>query len=62
MIKAALRPEQTEREIAYELENLIRGFGGAGCAFPIYRGGGRTCGPAACRPDGPDVSGAATCC
>ena len=34
VIRAALRPEQTEREIAYEMEHLIRSFGGAGCAFP----------------------------
>ncbi len=34
VIRAALRPEQTEREIAYEMEHLIRAFGGAGCAFP----------------------------
>jgi Xaa-Pro aminopeptidase len=34
VIRAALRPEQTEREIAYELEHQIRRFGGAGCGFP----------------------------
>ena len=34
MIRAALRPEQTEREIADELEHQIRRFGGAGCSFP----------------------------
>jgi Xaa-Pro aminopeptidase len=34
VIRAALRPEQTEREIAFELENQIRRFGGAGCGFP----------------------------
>jgi Xaa-Pro aminopeptidase len=34
VIRAALRPEQTEREIAFALEHQIRLFGGAGCAFP----------------------------
>ena len=34
VIRAALRPEQTEREIAFELEHQIRRFGGAGCGFP----------------------------
>ncbi len=34
VIRAALRPDQTELEIAYELERLIRSFGGAGCGFP----------------------------
>lgn len=34
VIRAALRPEQTEREIAFELEHQIRRFGGAGCSFP----------------------------
>jgi Xaa-Pro aminopeptidase len=34
VIRAALRPEQTEREIAFELEHQIRRFGGAGCCFP----------------------------
>ena len=34
VIRAALRPDQTEREIAFELEHQIRRFGGAGCGFP----------------------------
>ncbi len=34
VIRAGLRPEQTEREIAFELEHQIRRFGGAGCGFP----------------------------
>ena len=34
VIRAALRPEQTEREIAFSLEHQIRLSGGAGCAFP----------------------------
>ena len=34
VIRAALRPDQTELQIAHEIEHLIRGFGGAGCAFP----------------------------
>ncbi len=52
VIKAALRPEQTEREIAYELENVIRGFGGAGCAFPsIVAAGARAALPHAVPTD-----------
>ena len=34
MVRAGLRPDQTEREIAYELEYQIRRLGGSGCAFP----------------------------
>ena len=34
MLRAGLRPDQTEREIAYELEYQIRRMGGSGCAFP----------------------------
>ncbi len=34
VVRAALQPGQTEREIAFELEHQIRRFGGAGCAFP----------------------------
>jgi Xaa-Pro aminopeptidase len=34
VIRAALQPEQTEREIAFALENQMRRFGAAGCAFP----------------------------
>jgi len=34
VIRAALRPEQTERQIAHDLEHLIRVLGGAGCSFP----------------------------
>ncbi len=34
VIRAALQPDQTEQQIAYEIEHLIRQFGGTGCAFP----------------------------
>jgi Xaa-Pro aminopeptidase len=34
VIRAALRPEQTERELSFELENQIRRFGGKGVGFP----------------------------
>ncbi len=34
VVRAALQPTQTEREVAFELEHQIRRFGGAGCAFP----------------------------
>jgi Xaa-Pro aminopeptidase len=34
VIRASLLPDQTERQIAFELERLIRVFGGNGCAFP----------------------------
>ena len=33
VVKAGLRPEQTEREVAFELEHQIRLFGGQGCSF-----------------------------
>ncbi len=34
VVRAALRPEQTEKSIASELEYQIRQFGGRGCSFP----------------------------
>ncbi len=34
VIRASLRPEQTEREIAANIEHQIRQFGGEGCSFP----------------------------
>ncbi len=34
MLRAGLRPDQTERQIACELEYQIRRLGGSGCAFP----------------------------
>lgn len=34
VIRASLRPEQTEKEVAYAIENQIRLFGGNGCSFP----------------------------
>jgi Xaa-Pro aminopeptidase len=34
MLRASLRPERTEKEVADELENNIRLFGGKGCSFP----------------------------
>jgi Xaa-Pro aminopeptidase len=34
VVRAGLRPEQTEKSIAAELEYQIRRFGGRGCSFP----------------------------
>ncbi|REK05432.1 MAG: aminopeptidase P family protein [Planctomycetota bacterium] len=34
VLKASLREERTEKEVADELENNIRLFGGKGCSFP----------------------------
>ena len=34
VVRASLRPERTEKEVAYEIENQIRLFGGTGCSFP----------------------------
>ncbi len=34
VVRASLQGDQTERQIAFELENQIRRFGGAGNAFP----------------------------
>jgi Xaa-Pro aminopeptidase len=34
VIRASLRPEQTELQVANELEYQIRSFGGAACSFP----------------------------
>ncbi len=51
VIRAALRPEQTEREIAFELEHQIRRFGGAGCGFPPIVAVGARARTAARRPD-----------
>ncbi len=42
VVKASLRPERTEKEIAYDLEHQIRLFGGTGCSFtPIVGVGPR---------------------
>ncbi len=42
VVRAWMRPEQTEKEIAYELENQIRRFGGSRCSFtPIVGVGPR---------------------
>jgi Xaa-Pro aminopeptidase len=42
VVRASLRPEQTEKEIAAELENQIRRFGGSRCSFtPIVGVGPR---------------------
>lgn len=42
VVRAALRPEQTEKQIAHELENQIRRFGGDRCSFtPIVGVGSR---------------------
>ncbi len=34
VLRAALRPEQAERQVAFDLEHQIRLFGGSGCSFP----------------------------
>ncbi|MFP6678431.1 MAG: M24 family metallopeptidase, partial [Pirellulaceae bacterium] len=42
VIRASLRPDQTEREIAFALEHQIRLLGGDGCSFePIVAAGHR---------------------
>jgi Xaa-Pro aminopeptidase len=42
VIKASLRPEQTEKQIAADIEHQIRMFGGTGCSFtPIVGVGPR---------------------
>lgn len=42
VVRASLRPEQTERAVAYELESQIRQFGGTECSFrPIVAVGSR---------------------
>ena len=42
VIRASLRPARTEQEIAHDLENQIRLFGGSGCSFaPIVAVGAR---------------------
>jgi Xaa-Pro aminopeptidase len=42
VIRASLRPDQTERQIAFDLEHQIRMFGGDGCSFsPIVAAGHR---------------------
>lgn len=42
VVRASITPEQTEKEIAYELENQIRRFGGSRCSFtPIVGVGPR---------------------
>ncbi len=33
-LRATLRPDQTERDVAYELEHAMRKIGAAGVAFP----------------------------
>ncbi|MEX0676296.1 MAG: Xaa-Pro peptidase family protein [Pirellulales bacterium] len=52
ILRASLRPERTEKEVADELENNIRLFGGKGCSFPsIVAVGARAALPHA-RPTG----------
>jgi Xaa-Pro aminopeptidase len=42
VVRAALQPDQTEKQVAYELEHQIRRFGGTGCSFtPIVGVGPR---------------------
>jgi len=52
VVRASLRPERTEREVAYELEHQIRLFGGTGCSFtPIVGAGPRAALPHAVLSD-----------
>jgi Xaa-Pro aminopeptidase len=52
ILRASLRPQRTEKEVADELENNIRLFGGKGCSFPsIVAVGARAALPHA-RPTG----------
>jgi Xaa-Pro aminopeptidase len=56
VIRASLRPEQTEREIAHNLEHAMRGFGAVGVAFaPIIAVGRQAALPHA-RPGDRQVS------
>ncbi|MGE0606939.1 MAG: M24 family metallopeptidase [Pirellulales bacterium] len=42
VLRASLRPEQTEQQIAYQLEHQLRLFGASGCSFtPIVAAGPR---------------------
>jgi Xaa-Pro aminopeptidase len=52
VVRAGMRPEQTEKEIADELEWQIRRFGGKCCAFPSIVG----VGPRAALPHGTPTS------
>lgn len=52
VIRAALRPEQTEQDLAAALEQQIRNFGGSGCSFtPIVGVGPRAALPHAVLSD-----------
>jgi Xaa-Pro aminopeptidase len=52
VIRSSLRPDQTEKEIAYNLEHQIRLFGGTGCSFtPIVGVGPRAALPHATLSD-----------
>jgi Xaa-Pro aminopeptidase len=54
VIRASMRPEQTERQVAFELEHQIRLFGGEGCSFPpIIAAGPRAALPHARPTDAP---------
>ena len=54
VLRASLRPERTEKEVADELEHQIRLFGGKGCSFPPIIAVGRARGPAARPADRPE--------
>ena len=41
VLQASLRPEQTEVQVAADLEYQIRQFGGRGCSFPTIVAAGR---------------------
>jgi Xaa-Pro aminopeptidase len=58
ILRASLRPERTEKEVADELENNIRLFGGKGCSFPsIVAVGARSALPHA-RPTDQEIGAA----
>lgn len=42
VVRAALKPSLTEREVAHRLEEQIRWFGGEGCSFPPIVAAGAT--------------------
>ena len=54
VLRASLRPERTEKEVADELENQMRLYGGKGCSFPSIVAVGAARGAAARAADRPE--------